>query len=115
MRASPFSIEDVLLPAKRYPGVRGLRRLRSALHLADPGAASPKETWLRLLLIDAGLPRPTTQIPVQANWRLVGVLDMGWERYQVAAEYDGDHHRANRRSTRMTSGGCAKSKNWAGA
>ena len=97
MRASPFSIEDVLLLTKRYPGVRGLRRLRSALPLVDPGAASPKETWLRLLLIDAGLPRPITQIPVQANWRLVGVLDMGWERYQVAAEYDGDHHRANRR------------------
>ena len=96
-RASPFSAEDVLLLAKRYPGARGLRRLRSTLPLVDPGAASPKETWLRLLLIDAGLPRPTTQIPVQENWRLVGVLDMGWERYQVAAEYDGDHHRANRR------------------
>jgi hypothetical protein len=96
-RASPFYAEDVLLLAKRYPGVRGLRRLRSTLPLVDPGAASPKETWLRLLLIDAGLPAPTTQIPVQENWRLVGILDMGWERYQVAAEYDGDHHRANRR------------------
>jgi hypothetical protein len=96
-RASPFSAEDVLLLAKRYPGARGLRRLRSTLPLVDPGAASPKETWLRLLLIDAGLPVPATQIPVQENWRLVGVLDMGWERYRVAAEYDGDHHRANRR------------------
>jgi hypothetical protein len=28
-----------------------------------PGAQSPKETWLRLLLIQAGLPRPQTQIP----------------------------------------------------
>ncbi len=96
-RASPFSTEDVLLLAKRYPGARGLRRLRSALPLVDSGAASPKETWLRLLLIDAGLPRPTTQIPVQEGWRLVGVLDMGWERYGVAAEYDGDHHRSSRR------------------
>jgi hypothetical protein len=96
-RASPFSAEDVLLLAKRYPGARGLRRLRSTLPLVDPGAASPKESWLRLLLIDAGLPVPATQIPVQENWRLVGVLDMGWERYRVAAEYDGDHHRANRR------------------
>ena len=54
MWATPFSVEDVLLLAKRYPGARGLRRLRAALPLVDPGAASPKETWLRLLLIDAG-------------------------------------------------------------
>jgi very-short-patch-repair endonuclease len=48
-------------------------------------------------LIEAGLPVPTTQIPVQENWRLLGVLDMGWEKYRVAVEYDGDHHRSNRR------------------
>lgn len=97
MRATPFLREDVLLLAKRYRGARGLRRLRSALPLVDPGAASPKETWLRLLLIDAGLPVPATQIPVQQNWRLVARLDMGWEEYKVAAEYDGDHHRTNRK------------------
>ncbi len=33
----------------------------------DAGAQSPKETWLRLLLIDAGFPRPQTQIPVFDN------------------------------------------------
>jgi hypothetical protein len=97
MRATPFAAEDVLLLAKRYPGARGLRGLRAALPLVDPGAASPKETWLRLLLIHAGLPVPTTQIPVHENWQLVGLLDMGWENYQVAAEYDGDQHRTDRR------------------
>lgn len=97
MRATPFSLEEVLLLAKRYRGARGLRRLRLALPLVDPGAASPKETWLRLLLIDAGLPVPTTQIPVQDNWRLIALLDMGWQEYKVAAEYDGDHHRTNRK------------------
>lgn len=95
MHATPFSIEDVLLLAKRYPGARGLRRLRPVLPLVDGGAASPKETWLRLLLIDAGFPTPTTQIPVHENWQLVALLDMGWERYKVAAEYDGDHHRSD--------------------
>jgi hypothetical protein len=97
MRATPFSVEDVLLLAKRYPGARGLRRLRAALPLVDGGAASPKETWLRLLLVDAGFPAPTTQIPVHENWRLVGVLDLGWEKFKVAVEYDGDHHRTSRR------------------
>ncbi len=97
MHATPFSIEDVLLLAKRHPGARGLRRLRTALPLVDGGSASPKETWLRLLLIDAGLPTPTTQIPVHENWHLFALLDMGWEQYKVAAEYDGDHHRTDRR------------------
>lgn len=97
MRATPFSTEEVLMLAERRPRARGLRKLRAALPLVDPGAASPKETWLRLLLIDAGIPVPATQIPVQQNWRLIAVLDMGWEDYLVAAEYDGDHHRTNRR------------------
>jgi hypothetical protein len=96
MYATPFSVEDVLLLAKRYPGVRGLRRLRAALPLVDGGAASPKETWLRLLLVDAGFPRPVTQIPVADGWRPVRTLDMGWEELKVAAEYDGDQHRTNR-------------------
>ena len=96
-RAKSFPIEEVLLLVKRYPRARGLRRLRSVLSLVDAGAASPKETWLRLLLINAGLPVPTTQIPVQENWRCIGVLDMGWEKYKVAVEYDGDHHRSDRR------------------
>jgi hypothetical protein len=96
-RATSFSIEDVMALAKRYPGARGLRRVREALPLVNAGAASPRETWLRLLLIDAGLPAPTTQIPVQENWRLIGVLDMGWDQYKVAVEYDGDHHRSDRR------------------
>jgi hypothetical protein len=96
-RATPFAVEDVLLLAKSYPGARGLRRLKDVLPLVDGGAASPKESWLRLLLLDAGLPKPTTQIPVHRGWQLVGLLDMGWEDYLVAVEYDGDQHRADRR------------------
>jgi hypothetical protein len=98
MRATPFCAEDVMLLAKRYRGARGLKRLRESLALVDGGAASPKETWLRLLLVDAGFPRPTTQIPVvDERGRLVRVLDMGWEDIQLAAEYDGDQHRTDRR------------------
>ena len=97
MRAKPFAVEEVRMLATRYAGARGLRRLHTALPLVDPGAESPKETWLRLLLIGAGLPVPTAQIPVQPKWRLIAVLDMGWEEYRVAAEYDGDYHRTDRR------------------
>lgn len=96
-RATPFSTEDVLLLAERYPAARGVRRLRSVLHLVDGGAASPKETWLRLRLVEAGLPTLTTQIPVVDRYRAVAMLDMGWPEFGVAVEYDGDHHRSDRR------------------
>lgn len=95
-RATPFSVEDVLMLAKRYPRARGTRQLRQLLPLVDGGAASPKETWLRLLLIDAGFPIPATQIPVHLNWHLFAMLDMGWEEFKVSAEYDGDQHRTDR-------------------
>ena len=97
MRATPFSTEDVLLLAERYPAARGIRRLRTVLRLVDGGASSPKETWLRLLLVDAGLPSPTTQIPVVEGYRALAMLDMGWAEFGVAVEYDGDHHRSDRR------------------
>jgi hypothetical protein len=95
--ATPYSVKDVMRCAQRYPGARGLKSLRTVLPLVDGGAASPRETWLRLLLVDAGLPRPTTQIPVvEGRGRLVRVLDMGWEDFMVGAEYDGDQHRTDR-------------------
>ena len=92
----PSALYEVQSVIDRHPGVRGAKRLPIALNLADGGAQSPKETWLRLLFIDAGLPRPSTQIRVYDGRRLVRRLDMGWEKYKVAAEYDGDQHRTRR-------------------
>jgi hypothetical protein len=99
MRARPFSTDDVLRLARRHRRARGLNQLRAVLPLVDGGAASPQETRLRLLFIDAGFPRPTTQIPVvDERGRLVRPVDMGWEDLMVAAEYDGEHHRTNRKA-----------------
>jgi very-short-patch-repair endonuclease len=61
----------------------------------DGGAESPKETWLRLVLIDAGFPKPRTQIRVTDGTR-VAFLDMGWDDVKIAVEYDGEHHRTDR-------------------
>jgi hypothetical protein len=55
-RATGVQACDALSLAERYPRARGLRRSEVALNLMDPGAQSPKETWLRLVLVDAGLP-----------------------------------------------------------
>ena len=93
-RATHFKMEDVLALAQRHPRVRGLRRIDRVLDLVDAGAESPKETWLRLLLIRAGYPRPQTQIPVLApDGYPLYWLDMGWEDKLIAVEYDGDDHR----------------------
>ncbi len=97
MRAAPFHADDVASLIARYGAVRGVRQLRELVPLVDPGAASPRESWLRLLLIDSGLPRPETQIPVLDGALLVAYLDMGWRHIQLAVEYDGDQHRADRR------------------
>lgn len=79
--------------AGRHRHTRGLRQLERALELFDPGAQSPKETWLRLLLMDEGFPRPQTQIPVLGpDGRRKYFLDMGWEDLMLAVEYDGEQH-----------------------
>jgi hypothetical protein len=88
---------DIELLVDRYKGHRGIKGARASLELIDDGAQSPKETWLRLLLIHAGLPRPQTQIAVLDEWGYVeAYLDMGWEDMKIAIEYDGDQHRTDR-------------------
>jgi very-short-patch-repair endonuclease len=97
-RATLFNVADAQVLANRYKGHRNVRRARRALTLIDAGAESPRETWLRLLLIDASYPRPQTQIPVYGEYgELVALLDLGWEDVKIALEYEGDHHRTDRR------------------
>ncbi|HTQ17484.1 hypothetical protein [Mycobacterium sp.] len=101
LAATDLKVSEGELLAERYPGRRGIRRAREALVLADGGAQSPKETWLRLLLIRAGFPRPQTQIPVSDEFgEVFAYLDMGWEDLKIAAEYDGEQHRTNTRRYR---------------
>ncbi len=91
-----YSIDEVHELTARYPRARGLLQLRELLPLVDGGAASPRESRVRLWLHDAGMPTPVTQIPVLEGTRPVAYLDMGWEQFKVAVEYDGDHHRKDR-------------------
>jgi hypothetical protein len=96
MRAAPFRPDEVSMLMHRYGAVRGVRQLRELVPLVDAGAASPKESWLRLLLIDNGFPIPETQIPVLDEGMPFAYLDMGWRDIQLAVEYDGDQHRTDR-------------------
>lgn len=92
-RATGFEPTDVLELAKRHRHARGLRRLEHTLALVDAGAQSPKETWLRLMLMDEGFPRPRTQIPIlDVDGYPIYYLDLGWETLKLAVEYDGVQH-----------------------
>lgn len=91
---NPVDVEPLL---SRYRGRRGIESARVALDLVDAGAQSPKETWLRLVLVHAGLPRPQTQIPVCDEFGdVIAYLDMGWDDIKVGVEYDGEQHRKDR-------------------
>jgi hypothetical protein len=100
-RATRLKVADVELT----PGRHGLKRARGALDLVDPGAESPRETWLRLLLIRAGFPRPITQLSVYNGYgAVIAEVDLGWPDLKIAAEYEGDHHRTDRRQFRRDIG-----------
>lgn len=96
-RATPFDTDDVEMLTHRYGPARGVRQLRELLPLIDAGAASPRESRLRLLLVDNGFPVPDTQIPVfDGGDKPFAFLDMGWCDLQLCVEYDGDQHRTDR-------------------
>ena len=94
-RATGVTNADVLVLAEKYPRARGLPRARLALALMDAGAQSPKETWLRLVLIDGGLPAPRTQILVTDGVN-EAFIDMGYDEPMVGLDYEGAHHSENR-------------------
>lgn len=97
-RATGLDVEHVMRLIDRYAGARGMRGCREALRLMDAGADSPKETWLRLLVMDAGYPRPRTQIPVLDDYgNEFAYLDMGWDDPMIALEYDGIQHQTDRK------------------
>lgn len=91
LNATGVAIADVAEIAETYPGARGIRALRTALAFADAGAESPQESRLRLLLVQSGLPRPVTQIPVERG-HVRRRIDMGYPEWMVAIEYDGEQH-----------------------
>lgn len=96
MAAAPFAVEDVATLDFRYGPARGVRQLRELLPLVDPRSESPKESWLRLALIDAGLPIPDAQIAVPLEDGTTAFLDTGYRAIKLGIEYDGDGHQTDR-------------------
>ena len=73
-----------------HPRLHRSSRIRQVLAQVDGRAESPQETHTRLLLHRAGLTVFVPQVRI-ANGRYR--VDLGAEKYRVAVEYDGGHHR----------------------
>ncbi len=90
LRTGDFTYDELLDEAARFRGFRGVVQLRAMTPLVDARAESPAESVMRLIWIQADLPKITPQISV---CNALGVeiyrLDMGLPEIKYAAEYDG--------------------------
>ncbi|HET8767918.1 MAG TPA: DUF559 domain-containing protein [Pedococcus sp.] len=79
-------------------GRRGRRGLREAGPLLRSGSGSPMESRARLHFGRAGLPEPELNAEVFAeDGNFVARADFLWRDARVIVEYEGDHHRTDRR------------------
>jgi hypothetical protein len=79
-----------------HPGTLGAARLRRVAGLTDPAAESPMESRIRVLLVQAGLPRPEAQVSLYTDdGRFLARVDLFYRRQRLAIEYDGATHRDN--------------------
>jgi very-short-patch-repair endonuclease len=94
LHARRLNLEQLVGWASAHSGSRGIRRLRRVIDLAEPATESPMETRLRMLLIGAGLPKPKAQVKIyDSSGRVVGRLDLYYEKERLGIEYDGATHR----------------------
>jgi hypothetical protein len=91
---------DLAVRIATRPDPRGRRQGAFLLDLATGLPESPPESWLLLMVVDAGFPVPEPQFEIRdLLGRLVYRLDFAWPHLRVALEYDGyeahEHRRAD--------------------
>jgi hypothetical protein len=57
---------------------------------------SPRETWLRLCLVLAGLPAPECNLVIGDDRGPIGRVDLVYLAFKIIIEYEGDQHRTDR-------------------
>ncbi len=85
---------------RRHGRRRGVRSLRLALERIRYGSLSPQESRLRVALMDAGLPEPVLNFPIEEHGRRTAMIDLAYPDERVAIEYLGDHHRTEKSTYR---------------
>jgi hypothetical protein len=80
-----------------HPARKHRRRLCRALELLDARSESPKESELRVLLIEAGFPVPeVNHVVVDGAQAFVARVDLAYPDLKIAIEYEGDQHRTDK-------------------
>lgn len=98
-RKCGFTGEDLARLLPRYRRRRGCVQLRELVPLVDPRAESPGESWVRLAILDAGLPPPEPQVWVNRAGVPAYRLDLAYPRARVAIEYDGEEFHGPEQAT----------------
>jgi very-short-patch-repair endonuclease len=77
-------------------GMRGVRKFRQVIDLAELKAESQMESRLRILLVLGGLPRPQVQVDLHdASGVWLARVDLYYPSHRLAIEYDGGTHRTS--------------------
>lgn len=99
-RRHPLCTRPELAAALRaHRGKRGAKALNWAWHRLRTPVDSPRESLLRLALVEHGLPEPQVQVPVMTAAGLRHA-DLGYPQARLLIEYHGDHHRTDRQQWR---------------
>lgn len=90
----PLCTRDDLERAHHRVGrSRGAAQRPMALEWSSSRAESPRESELRVILLQAGLPAPECNVEIFAGSRFVARVDMLYRDERLIIEYDGDYHR----------------------
>lgn len=82
--------KQVALRIERRHDPRGTVRAAGLLELTSEGVDSPAESWIRLMIVEQGLPLPEVNWPIRdLDGRLLYRLDLAWPQLRITIEYDG--------------------------
>ena len=95
------TLERLVDAVAQYPSRRGRSKLALALALLSPRSRSRPESILRVTLAGSPLPNPVPNFAVFLDLSRRNIeIDLAFPKYKVGLEYQGDHHRENRRQWR---------------
>lgn len=90
------SIAELASAIERMGRARGCRNARTALARIRQGTESPRESLLRLLIVDAGLPEPQVGYTINnGDGEFVANPDLAYVGERIAIEYEGEVHRTD--------------------
>jgi hypothetical protein len=88
---------DLAAALDRWKGRRGRPVLERCLPTLTDRADSPPESKIRVRFALAGLPSPEVNCEIYTEAGVfVAMTDLGWRKYRVAFDYEGDGHRTDR-------------------